>query len=93
MVGTGEGDIPARLEGAGLQDVRAGVLTAHAEYADFDDFWLPFTAGVGPAGQYLVALPPERQEAVREACRASLPDGPFTLEARAWFARGTVPPR
>jgi len=28
---------------------------------------------------------------VREACRVVLPDGPFTLEARAWCARGVVP--
>ena len=28
---------------------------------------------------------------VRDACGAGLPDGPFTLTARAWYARGTVP--
>jgi hypothetical protein len=29
---------------------------------------------------------------IRDACRAHLPDGPFTLPARAWYARGLVPP-
>jgi hypothetical protein len=30
-------------------------------------------------------------DAVRDGARSRLPDGPFGLDARAWFARGTVP--
>jgi ubiquinone/menaquinone biosynthesis C-methylase UbiE len=90
--GTARGDIAAHLERAGLQDVEDGDVGARAEYAGFDDFWNPFTFAVGPAGQFLRTLDPERQAAVREGCRRALPaDGPFALEARAWFARGTVP--
>jgi SAM-dependent methyltransferase len=92
MPGTSEGDIAERFRGAGLAHVDAGALTAHADYADFDDFWEPFTFGIGPAGHYLASLPPDERERVREACRAELPDGPFTLDARAWCARGTVAP-
>jgi SAM-dependent methyltransferase len=90
MAGTAEGDIAERFARAGLVDVTAGALDASASYAGFDDFWEPFTFAVGPAGQYLASLPEEQQAAVREACRAELPEGPFTLPARAWFARGTV---
>jgi len=36
-------------------------------------------------------MPEDRQAIVREECRAVLPGGPFTLEARAWCARGIVP--
>jgi SAM-dependent methyltransferase len=93
LAGTVEGDIGDRLRRAGLDDVVAGALTAHGEYEDFDDFWEPFTFAVGPAGQYARSLSDDRRAAVREACRAALPDGPFTLEARAWYARATVPPR
>jgi hypothetical protein len=58
----------------------------------FDDFWEPFTFAVGPAGQYLRSLPDDRKAVVREACRMVLSiDAPFTLEARAWCARGIVP--
>ncbi len=89
--GVSEGDLGERLERAGLEDVEEGALEAHARYADFEDFWDPFTFGVGPAGQYLAALPADRQARVREACREAVPAGPFTLAARAWFARGTVP--
>jgi hypothetical protein len=90
--GTARGDIAAHLERAGLEDVHDGELHAHADYAGFDDFWEPFTYAVGPAGQYLRTLDEEQQSAVREGCRRALPaDGPFGLDARAWFARGTVP--
>ena len=91
MAGTAEGDIEERFRRAGLEPVAGGTLMARADYAGFDDFWEPFTFAVGPAGGYLRALPAERQASVREACREALPEGPFSLDARAWFARGTVP--
>jgi len=90
MAGTAQGDIAERFERAGLKNVTAGALTARADYVDFDDFWEPFTLAVGPAGQYLSTLSDEGRAGVREACRAALPDGRFSLDARAWYARGTV---
>jgi hypothetical protein len=89
-VGCGPGDLEERLRRAGLKNVAGGVLEARADYAGFDDFWEPFTFAVGPAGQHLHSLSEERRTDVREELRAEVPDGPFTLEARAWFARGTV---
>jgi ubiquinone/menaquinone biosynthesis C-methylase UbiE len=91
LAGTAEGDIEQRLVRAGLNDVVGGALAARAQYAGFDDFWEPFTFAVGPAGQYLQSLPAERRARVREGCQAMLPSGPFRLDARAWWARGTVP--
>lgn len=90
LAGVGAGDIAAILETAGLEDVVDGELTASADYAGFDDFWEPFTHGVGPAGQYLASLPESQRARVREACQAELPEGAFSLSARAWCARGTV---
>jgi hypothetical protein len=91
MAGTAEGDIAERFWRAGLEDVTSGALTARAEYSGFDDFWEPFTFAVGPAGQYLTTLTGEQRARVRQACRSALPEGPFTLDARAWCARGAVP--
>ncbi len=91
MAGTADGDIAERLDRAGLLDVTAGELTARADYADFDDFWQPFTYAVGPTGQYLARLADAEQARVRDACRVALPSGSFQLDARAWCARGTVP--
>lgn len=91
MAGTAKGDIAARFHRVGLTQVVDGELTTHADYTDFDDFWDPFTHGVGPAGQYLAALPAERRDQVREVCRSAVPDGPFRLDALAWYALGQVP--
>ncbi|MFD6895655.1 class I SAM-dependent methyltransferase [Rhodococcus sp. NPDC060086] len=92
MAGTAEGDIAERFRRSGLVDVVEGELTARADYSSFDDFWTPFTYAVGPAGQYLQSLSPAQRESMREACRSALPAaGPFSLDARAWYARGTVP--
>lgn len=90
LAGTVEGDIVARFQRAGLVDVVGSALIARADYADFDDLWEPFTFGVGPAGHYLASLSAAQRMRVREACRAELPHGPFSLDARAWCARGTV---
>jgi SAM-dependent methyltransferase len=78
-------------KGAGLGGVQGGEIVVRASYRDFDDLWEPFLAGVGPAGDFAVSLDPEAQAAMREEYRQRLgsPDGPFELNARAWFAVGT----
>lgn len=88
--GTREGDIEERLEGAGLNAVEGGAITVSVEYEDFADFWRPLTLGVGPAGQAYAALEPDQQSQVEGACRAKLPEGSFSLDARAWYGCGTV---
>jgi SAM-dependent methyltransferase len=76
---------------AGLRNVRDGEIVASAAYSSFEDLWEPFTHGVGPAGAYVASLPEEAADALRQAYRESLGrlDGPFELEARAWYAIGT----
>jgi ubiquinone/menaquinone biosynthesis C-methylase UbiE len=88
--GVEEGDLGDRFRRAGLERIEEGALEASASYDDFSDFWDPFTFGVGPAGQHLASLSPEDQEKLREACRERLPDGSFSLTARAWYAVGRV---
>jgi SAM-dependent methyltransferase len=92
-VGVRDGEIGELLTGAGLEDVRTGSLATSAHYEDFGDFWEPFTFAVGPAGSYLSKLPEDKQEAIRRDVFSLLgePDGPFDLDAHAWYARGTVP--
>ena len=89
--GTSEGDIAERFRRAGLGDVSDGSLEVGADYSSFDDFWKPFTFAVGPAGEHLASMTGDQQAAVREALRAELPEGRFSLPARAWYARGVVP--
>jgi SAM-dependent methyltransferase len=75
---------------AGLGDVENDALVVEAAYRDFDDFWEPFTGGVGPAGGYCLSLDQDRRAALREECRRRLgdPEGAFTLSATAWAVKG-----
>jgi ubiquinone/menaquinone biosynthesis C-methylase UbiE len=74
---------------AGLADVETDVLDVEQAYDGFDDYWEPFTAGVGPAGRYCADLKPEDRAALREECRARLGSG-FRLSARAAAVRGAA---
>jgi hypothetical protein len=89
-VGIAEGDIAERMRSAGFREVSDGALEVSVDYSGFEDFWQPFTFGVGPAGVALTALEADEQHAVRAALRAELPDGSFTLAARCWYATATV---
>src|SRR3954454_12787659 len=88
LAGAREGDLPALFAAAGLRDVEATALPVGRDYASFEDWWEPSTLRVGPAGAYVAALAPEDRDALRERCRALVPEGPFTLTARAWAALG-----
>lgn len=83
----------ALWEAVGLASIRTGSVQVAAEYDGLDDLWAPFLAGVGPAGAYVVSL----DGATRGALQAEFfrrlgdPDGPFRLEARAWYVVGVVP--
>jgi SAM-dependent methyltransferase len=79
--------------GAGLGAVSVGELVVDAGYADVEDAWWSFAAGVGTSGAYCSSL----DDATRAALKAEFgrrlgsPDGPFALSARAWYTRGIVP--
>jgi hypothetical protein len=88
LAGAREGHLEELLEAAGLQDVEGTSLAVSVEHATFEDWWEPFTLGVGPAGSYTAGLDPERQARLRERCRERLPAPPFVLTPRAWAARG-----
>ena len=88
LVGAREGDLAQLFESAGLRDVDETALSVSVEHPSFEEWWEPFTFGVGPAGAYVAALDEERRTQLRERCRAALPDAPFVLTARAWTARG-----
>jgi hypothetical protein len=76
--------------GIGLQRVEQGALAVTVEHPSFEDWWEPFTLGVGPAGVYAAGLDGKRQAALRDRCRELLPPPPFVVTARAWVARGQV---
>jgi ubiquinone/menaquinone biosynthesis C-methylase UbiE len=90
LAGGREGHLAELLTEIGLRDVEQTALPVSVEHATFEEWWEPFTLGVGPAGTYATSLEPERREQLRERCQARLGPGPFSLESRAWTARGGV---
>jgi ubiquinone/menaquinone biosynthesis C-methylase UbiE len=88
LAGTRKGHLAELFGAAGLREIEETTLTANLEHATFEEWWEPFTGGVGPAGSYAASLEAEQQTQLREACRAMLPDAPFVITARAWAARG-----
>jgi SAM-dependent methyltransferase len=88
LAGAREGHLAELFKAAGLHDVDDTELTVRVEYASFDDWWEPFTLGVGPAGAYAAGLDHAQREALKELCGQLAPAAPFTVEAIAWAARG-----
>jgi SAM-dependent methyltransferase len=88
--GTREGHLAELFEAAGLGEIEEGVLSVRVEHPSFEDWWEPFTLGVGPAGAFVASLDADGQAQLRERCRELLPDAPFVPPARAWAARGVV---
>jgi SAM-dependent methyltransferase len=90
LVGARRGDLGDLLRGADLTDVEEETVSISATHASFDEWWEPFTLGVGPAGAFAATLDPADLSAIRGRCGEILGEGPFELSAAAWAARGVV---
>jgi len=88
LAGVREGHLAELFEAAGLHGIEATSLPVSLEHSTFEDWWEPFTRGVGPAGAYVASLDARGQADLRERCRSLLPAAPFVITARAWAARG-----
>lgn len=91
MPGTAEGQLTDLCVAADLADVVAGALTVTVRFTDVDDWWDPFTLGVGPAGAYVAGLDDAARAALRRRCAELLPPGPFDVDATAWVVTARVP--
>jgi SAM-dependent methyltransferase len=88
--GTREGHLVELFGQAGMHPVEPGRLTVTGRYASFDEWWHPYTLGVGPAGDYVARLDPAARDALKERCRRRLPAAPFEIHAAAWAARARI---
>jgi SAM-dependent methyltransferase len=88
LAGVREGQLAELFIAAGLGDVQSGELSIRVPLAGFDEWWEPFTFGVGPAGTYVAGLDDAGQADLRAHCARRLPEGPFELTASAWLATG-----
>lgn len=82
--------LEAAFRGAGFTGVAVDAIEIPTRFRDFDDYWVPFVGGPGPAPGYLSSLPAREQRALARRLTESLPrrdDGSIALTARAWAAR------
>lgn len=81
----------ALFEAAGLRSVEEGAVEVETAFADFDDCWLPFLAGQGPAPSYVASLDDESRARLEVRLRETITsewNGRIRLMARAWAVKG-----
>ena len=61
LAGSREGDLTRLFGEAGLREVEEIALSVAVEHPTFDEWWEPFTFGVGPAGGYVKGLRDEER--------------------------------
>lgn len=91
LAGARAGHLAELFAAAGLDDIAEETLEASIEFATFDEWWEPYTLGVGPPGAYVARLGADSRRALERRCAALLPPAPFTLTVHAWASRGVVP--
>lgn len=88
FAGARAGHLGELFRAAGLRDVEESTLVVSVEHPTFEEWWEPFTLGVGPAGTHVAALDADGQARLRDECQRLQPPAPFVVSARAWAARG-----
>ena len=88
FAGARQGHLVELLEAAGLREAEEGDLAVGVEHPSFEEWWEPFTFGVGPAGALVARLGPDRQAQLRDRCGEMQPEAPFVVSAHVWAARG-----
>ena len=87
-MGSRPGQLAALFVECGLTTVEEHVLSVEVQHTTFEEWWEPYTLGIGPAGAYVAGLDDEARDRLRDTCRSLLPPAPFTIVGRAWAARG-----
>jgi len=92
--GTAE-ELSSLWASVGLVKIAVKNIAFPCGFSSFDNFWVPLTEGQGPPGAYLARLTEAHRAALRERLRQNIfrarPDGPFSLQAKAWAVKGSVP--
>jgi trans-aconitate methyltransferase len=83
--------LAALFRAGGLTGVETGALDIPTEFTTFDDYWVPFLRGTGPAPGYVASLDSYERDGLRARLERRLQagsDGRILLRARAWAVRG-----
>jgi SAM-dependent methyltransferase len=90
LAGVREGQLAELSRAAGLTAIESNTLTITVGFQTFDEWWGPFTLGVGPAGAYVHELDDGARRALRDRCAELVPTAPFAMDVSAWWVRGTA---
>ena len=82
---------------AGLVDIRTEIKEIEMNFDSFHDYWEPFLSGVTQTSAFSSRLSMEKRSALERCLREKLMGmavgNGFTLIARAWVVKGSVPAR
>jgi len=90
LSGAHKGHLTEMFEAAGLRDVEEVPISVDVVHPTFEEWWEPYTYGIGPAGEYVQQLEDDGRARLESVARDRLGSGPFTVTATAWAARGKV---
>jgi SAM-dependent methyltransferase len=82
-----EGQLQELFAAAGMTDVEPTALVVRRQFATFDDWWEPYTYGIGPVGAFVAGLDDATRESVRRRCAERFPIEPIEISATAWAVR------
>lgn len=88
LAGARAGHLASLFVEAGLDVIWDTALTVRVRYSSPEEWWEPYTLGVGPAGSYVSGLDDARREALRRRCLEQVPPAPFDIDATAWCVIG-----
>ena len=84
-------NLRALFAATGFTDIDVIPLDIQTQFANFDDFWLPFLAAQGSISKYFRALNDDQRHRIRQQLLRQLPindDQTIHLSARAWAVQG-----
>jgi SAM-dependent methyltransferase len=90
LSGAHRGHLTAIFAAAGLRDVEETAISVDVLHPSFEEWWQPYTFGIGPAGEHVRRLDGDGRARLESVARQRLGSGPFTVTATAWAARGVV---
>jgi hypothetical protein len=86
-----EDKLKGLAEEVGLTSVSSRAIEIDTLFADFDDFWRPFTFGAGPAPGYCMSLSDDDRARLKHQLQKDLisdTEGRIPMRARAWAVKG-----
>jgi SAM-dependent methyltransferase len=90
LPGVAEGQLQSLFAAAGMDDTVATSLTVEVGFGSFEEWWDPYTLGVGPAGVHVAGLDDAHRSALRQRCAELAGPAPFTISATAWCVAARV---